>query len=168
VKRPFRHILNALTAFSALLCVGTNALWVRSVTHSTRLCWRVDDMNYVDFFSQSGSLSVQHLETIHPYQTSRFRVSQRSLSSYFDQGGFRWWYFAADKSQFTYEVPHTIRRLIFPHWLMILITSLLPGTRLIRWGRRRRAEKLGLCPSCQLRLRATPDRCPECGTIPTR
>jgi hypothetical protein len=52
-----------------------------------------------------------------------------------------------------------------PHWLVLLAFAALPavrGTRRIRAARRRHP---GLCPSCGYDLRATPDRCPECGTI---
>ena len=52
-----------------------------------------------------------------------------------------------------------------PFWLAAAATAVLPTAWLGRWWvRRRRCDRAGLCHRCGYDLRATPDRCPECGT----
>ncbi len=53
-------------------------------------------------------------------------------------------------------------------WPFVILMSVLPITWLIRGGKRRARKRAaaGLCPSCGYDVRATPDRCPECGSVP--
>jgi hypothetical protein len=56
--------------------------------------------------------------------------------------------------------------LRFPIWAEFVL--LLPLPFLIRkWRRRRRSSRQGLCLNCGYDLRASPNRCPECGTDST-
>ena len=70
--------------------------------------------------------------------------------------------------------PEIIRGAIAPHWFCCLGALILPGIWVARYRSRRRrrlleAIAMGLCPICGYDLRASTDRCPECGnSIPER
>jgi hypothetical protein len=50
------------------------------------------------------------------------------------------------------------------HWLMAALLLVMPVLWLKRFRDVRRAGRRGLCAKCGYDLRATPKRCPECGT----
>jgi hypothetical protein len=56
--------------------------------------------------------------------------------------------------------------MVIPLWSVFLLTAGMPSWVLLvarsRWRREKR-RKLGLCEHCGYDLRATPERCPECG-----
>jgi hypothetical protein len=56
--------------------------------------------------------------------------------------------------------------LTVPHWLIVALLGAMPAWRAVTSRRRRVAAerlRLGQCRRCGYDLRATPDRCPECG-----
>jgi hypothetical protein len=63
---------------------------------------------------------------------------------------------------------NTWRGVVLPYWALGVAATLLPIARallaIFRLERRRRLNRVGLCPRCGYDLRGTPDGCPECGT----
>jgi hypothetical protein len=95
----------------------------------------------------------------------------------------RWWHFSAGTTaasgtlasgtwhgfnSVTVQLPrnHSLRAIGIPDWFPALLFVILPLIRLRSLLRTRRRNRAGLCPTCGYDLRATPDRCPECGHAP--
>jgi hypothetical protein len=57
-------------------------------------------------------------------------------------------------------------QILFPAWLPTTLFAALPLARGALFVRRRRRIREGHCKICGYDLRATPDRCPECGHVP--
>ena len=55
-----------------------------------------------------------------------------------------------------------------PYWLPMACAAVLPAIWLVLALRARRRRGIGLCTACGYDLRATPERCPECGAVEQR
>ena len=67
--------------------------------------------------------------------------------------------------------PTTFHSYSVPLLAPLLVTAILPlswAVSLVIARRRRDTQIRGYCRRCGYDLRATPDRCPECGVIPSK
>jgi hypothetical protein len=175
VKPLVRILLNALTAMSLVLFATTVVLWVRSY-------WRLDEFGYVlapgadaggvEVGIESGSAGVAITVWLDSPGDAD-RAEQRGWYARSDDarpvpyaGGWlaTRWGFAIDRSR---NPSFDGGRLVLPKWVPVTLFALLPIARVaITVRRRRRGIRQGRCPRCGYDLRATPDRCPECGQVP--
>jgi hypothetical protein len=158
-----RRLLNLLTAVSLLLCVASCVLWVRS--HSAAERWRRTlswtSSLYVD--SDAGKVSVVWhkwwITAGHPpYRW--VRQERRSLPFRWRTLGFDGEWIWQDERQGNIRAT---RSATLPYWFMTVMAAVPPAVHTYR--RLRRRSRAGLCPRCDYDLRATPGRCPECGSV---
>jgi hypothetical protein len=173
MRRLGRILLNALTIGSLVLCLAVVVLWARSYWLYDLFGWRQPprpdgDRVFVDLVSGAGGVAME--VSRHPSGRAKrypgdgwywvtpvpFRMVYAS-----DKGRTRWG-FAFDRLEGPFG-PYTL--IIFPLWLPAALFAALPVARGALFVRRRRRVGEGCCRKCGYDLRATPDRCPESGTI---
>jgi hypothetical protein len=55
-----------------------------------------------------------------------------------------------------------------PDWFLLLLCASPSARALVAWLNNRKGRCANVCVYCGYDLRATPNRCPECGTIPAQ
>ena len=180
MRRLRRWMFNLSAALLLTLCVAACALWARSYWVMDEVtCRHVDDTWWVrtstahlelgEFLTRSWrSQPRAHFEFNYrrdrgnqPYNPFLFldpEVGDKFTS--WERGGF-WWYSLSSPIFGNWYV-----ELIVPFWSVAAIAAVIPLARMAAWRRSRvrdRRARAGLCPTCGYDLRATPDRCPECG-----
>jgi hypothetical protein len=159
-----RRLLNLLTAGSLLLCAAVVALWVRSCFVGDSWDWATRT-GRAGVDSCRGSLSMgrvdvpaAELATIPRGTLFRSKAAGRAgaerMKPAWSLAGF-----AVVRFDFR---GMRVRELRVPFWALALATGVAPAASVRR--RLRTPLPAGSCPRCGYDLRATPERCPECGS----
>ena len=156
-----RRLLNLLTAGSLVLGVSIAALWIRSYFIADVMM--MTDDNYDDRFAASGEGTVSYSINrpickayLVPPETNRWSYTRRVSKATLGQaivGTIRF-----QRDDFGWVV-------CLPYRLLFAAAALRPSCD--GWNRYVSGRRTGhgLCRDCGYDLRATPDRCPECGAI---
>jgi hypothetical protein len=167
-----RRLLNLATALSLLLCVTAAVVWVVSMFLGFGVEWRAPQATrswglncswgeiglYTDRGPPVPGAAGRLLFSTHrPYSLID---SLRPLEG--PIAGFQFNLLGVAKFQ-ARPGTNVLDYFFFPCWLAAALTAVLPVRRLVLARRRAQA---GHCVACGYDLRATPDKCPECGHTP--
>jgi hypothetical protein len=171
-----RRLFNLAATASLVVCVATAALWVRSYHSLDQIIHRYDAGTGVQFwsvYSTYGSVGWGRVWAGYegPSAAKRWRSRPRGAR------GFEWEsgppHRVPTRRGFLWEtsgwrpMPSYVERrkaLVAPHWFLVLLFAATPSARVFMGWTRRSPRRDGHCPACGYDLRATPERCPECGT----
>ncbi len=183
MRRLLRWAVNLLCLLSLLLCLATVGLWVRSHWICDLVCHSVAGRSATWIQSVHGRLHVVTTFDNFMYSETWYKTGAISRQTSWNGllGGYPAhpeWHFGfiyqtyserCLAPRFARQTIHTTRNrlVVIPYWVPAALFALLPAVWLRRhFGLRHRARRLrlGLCLICGYDLRATPERCPECGT----
>jgi hypothetical protein len=163
-------LLNAAALLSLMLCAVSVAFWIRSYFQADYVapCRTAGERGVIStvgrivFYSEASIGSFRFPPPYGFVRESRSAPDQfvdyapSNTMRYVDLAGFG--VITGDNGRYS------VAARAVPYWLVALMTAILPGTWLR--SRMRGAPETSQCGVCGYDLRATPERCPECGSVP--
>jgi hypothetical protein len=159
MKRFRRRLFNWFAAVSLVLCMASIILWVRSFSCVDQIISGTGPWRWLIKLGR-GTLQIGQSRANPSAPPLRWTWERLAFS---DHG-----IISSHPRFFHYVQNGTGWAISIPLWFLILCWLILPSFFLNNRCRQRRRQRTGLCTSCGYDLRATPDRCPECGTIPLK
>ena len=185
MRRTLHYIFVGFIALSSILCLASVALWVRSYWWCDVIGYGTDP-RYFAAASARGGFFVGRIVWRQPTEPSREFTSERlpltGESERFNAIAFlfigfgdghewtcTWHQFNAWKGTFgARRDGHQYLAAVFPQYYLTFLLGIPPmawlSLQVFRWMRGPRVHRPGFCAKCGYDLRATPERCPECGT----
>jgi hypothetical protein len=179
MKRLRRWVFRAIAALSMLLCVAFVRIWTWSNNDADFLVWNnsprlflirssegVVEISYGTFVSREYPPLPGWNASFWPIyrgEEGDYGADPRTGTNF----GFRFERWKANWPNLVGDA----WIVTFPYWVPTLGFLIPPILAVIGWWRSRRRilrAVAGICSQCGYDLRATPDRCPECGTIPDK
>jgi hypothetical protein len=198
MKRVRVWLFSGAAAVSVALCLATAVLWVRSYWESDtveKISYTDDATSLTDhvmfFNSEDGRYSLTWYDRIWLKSISNPHVHLSYPNGFFYRQGIRnisrqgpmhesvdhsWivrfagcGYMRQLRDQDPNDMPASRGFFIYvPHAYILIGTAILPVIWVLKRQRIAKDSGHGSCSVCVYDLRATPDRCPECGTVPSK
>jgi hypothetical protein len=158
------RLFTLLSALSLVLCVGTCVMWARS--YYTKRDGFTGPANSYQLTSDRGGMRWESTLD-HPPMRVSGGVNNFSATRVHQIPGVMWaehgiMHSAGGKPPETWIERRNGR---VDYWLPTVLLLIAPLAWLWLLRRRLAKPRSGICSACGYDLRATPDRCPECGAV---
>ena len=164
IRVVLRRVLNLLTALSLLLCVAAVALWIRSY-------YRSDGFGYAQRCSEAERRSdywVYSTRGRMTFITALLGLPDKEIGPFWNSGlpddPYRMEETGFYLLGWNLEQYPSYATVSAPHWALAMLLGVAPAAAALTHFRRIRRQTRDRCRSCGYDLRATPERCPECGS----
>ncbi len=154
-------------AVSLLLCGVTVAVGVRSRSNEDFVYHFADDRMFE--LSHAHGMVLVGWGEYRTYSLPGWKFSTRPVlprATYEEYWQTRGGFSVHRKAQHGAFNGSNIWELVLPYWAIVCLFAAAPAWFALTRLRSAHRRTCGLCPTCGYDLRATPDRCPECGAVP--